>query len=131
MGLLGKVFLYQNKYSEAKAEFAKVMDGRYQLMADYSHNFTEEFENNSESLFEIQLVSDGNGGWGADAPGRGKGAGYQPDLAPAGFTNQNGMRINEWVLELFLDERTVNDEIDPRAFTTLFFDTEDSTNYQG
>ncbi|MEM8888810.1 MAG: RagB/SusD family nutrient uptake outer membrane protein [Bacteroidota bacterium] len=131
MGLLGKVFLYQNKFSEAKAEFAKVMDGRYQLMADYSHNFTEEFENNSESLFEIQLVSDGNGGWGADAPGRGKGAGYQPDLAPAGFTNQNGMRINEWVLELFLDERTINDEIDPRAFTTLFFDTEDSTNYQG
>lgn len=130
-GLLGKVFLYEKKYAEAKAEFAKVMDGSYQLMADYADNFTEAAENNAESLFEIQLIADGNGGWGADAPGRGKGAGYQPDLAPAGFTNQNGMRINDWVLELFLDERTINDEVDPRTFTTLFFDTEETTTYQG
>ncbi|MEN0048895.1 MAG: RagB/SusD family nutrient uptake outer membrane protein, partial [Bacteroidota bacterium] len=81
-GLLGKVYLYQGKYAEAKAEFAKVMNsGTYQLAADYAHNFTEEFENNSESLFEIQLVADGNSAWGADSPGRGKGAGFQPDLA--------------------------------------------------
>ena len=63
-GFLGKVFLYQNKYAEAKAEFTKVMDGRYQLVDDYAHNFTEEFENNAESLFEVQLVADGNGSWG-------------------------------------------------------------------
>ena len=130
-GLLGKVYLYQGKYAEAKAEFQKVMNGRYQLMDDFSHNFTEEFENNAESLFEIQLIADGNGGWGADAPGRGKGAAYQPDLAPNGFTNQNGMRINQWVLDLFMDEKTVNGETDPRTFVTLFFDSNDSTNYQG
>lgn len=130
-GLLGKVLLYQQKYGEAKTEFAKVMDGRYQLMEDYSQNFSEEFENNAESLFEIQLVADGNGAWGADAPNRGKGSGYQADLSPAGFTNQNGMRVNQWALDLFLDERTVNDEIDPRTFTTLFWDTELSTNYRG
>ena len=129
-GMLGKVYLYQGKYAEAKAEFQKIMDGSYRLMDDYAHNFTEEFENNAESLFEIQMISDGNGGWGGDAPGRGKGAAYQPDLAPAGFTNQNGMRINEWVLDLFLDEQTVNGEIDPRTFVTLFFDSNDSTNYQ-
>lgn len=131
-GLLGKVFLYQEKYSEAKTEFAAVMSsGTYSLMDDYAHNFTEEFENNAESLFEIQLVADGNSGWGADAPGRGKGAAYQPDLAPSGFTNQNGMRINDWVLDLFMDERTVNGEVDPRTYTTLFFDGDDSTTYQG
>ena len=72
-GLLGKVFLYQNKFAEAKAEFMKVMDGRYQLMDDYAHNFTEEFENNAESLFEIQLISDGNSGWGADGRAGAKG----------------------------------------------------------
>lgn len=131
IGFLGQVYLYQGKYAEAKAEFAKIMDGRYQLMANYADNFTEAAENNTESLFEIQLISDGNGAWGGDAPGRGKGAGYQADLAPAGFTNQNGMRINEWALDLFLDEKTVNGEIDPRAFVTLFWDTNDSTNYQG
>ena len=130
-GLLGKVFLYQQKFAEAKAEFAKIMDGRYQLMDNYAHNFTEEFENNVESLFEIQLVADGNGAWGSDAPNRGKGSAYQPDLAPSGFTNQNGMRINQWALDLFLDEQTVNGEIDPRTFTTFFWDTDETTTYQG
>ncbi|APA63203.1 RagB/SusD family nutrient uptake outer membrane protein [Maribacter sp. 1_2014MBL_MicDiv] len=130
-GMLGKVFLYQEKYAEAKAEFEKVMDGRYQLAEDYTHNFTEAYENNVESLFEIQLISDGNSGWGADAPGVGKGAAFQPDLAPKGFTNQDGMRINEWVLDLYNDETTVNGEMDPRAFATLFFNSNDSTEYRG
>ncbi|TXE07213.1 RagB/SusD family nutrient uptake outer membrane protein [Seonamhaeicola algicola] len=130
-GYLGKVYLYQNKYAEAKVEFAKIMDGRYQLMDDYAHNFTEEFENNAESVFEIQLVADGLGGWGADAPNRGKGAAYQPDLAPAGYTGQDGMRINQWALDLFLDEQTVNGEIDPRTYTTFFWNTEETTTYEG
>lgn len=131
IGLLGQVYMYQSKFAEAKEEFTKIMDGRYQLTANYADNFTEEFENNSESLFEIQLIADGNSAWGADAPGRGKGAAYQPDLAPAGFTNQNGMRINQWALDLLMDEKTINDEIDPRAFVSFFWDTNDSTTYQG
>ncbi len=128
---LGKVYLYQGKYAEAKAEFAKIMDGSYQLMDNYAHNFTEEFENNAESIFEIQLIADGNGGWGGDGPGKGKGSGYQPDLAPAGFTNQDGMEVNQWALDLFLDERTINDEIDPRTFVTFFFNATETTMYEG
>ncbi|MDO6516999.1 RagB/SusD family nutrient uptake outer membrane protein [Zobellia uliginosa] len=130
-GLLGKVYLYQKKYAEAKAEFTKIMDGQYELMDNYADNFTEASENNKESLFEIQLVNDGNTGWGGDAPGLGKGAAFHPDIAPKGFTGQDGMRINNWVLDLFLDERTVNDEIDPRAYTTLFFNTDETTVYEG
>ncbi|TYA84179.1 RagB/SusD family nutrient uptake outer membrane protein [Seonamhaeicola marinus] len=131
-GYLGKAYLYQGKWAEAKAEFQSVMSsGNYQLMDDYAHNFTEEFENNSESLFEIQLVADGLGGWGADAPNRGKGAAYQPDLAPAGYTGQDGMRVNQWALDLFLDEQTINGEIDPRTFTTFFWNTNETTDYQG
>ena len=41
------------------------------------------------------------------------------------------MRINDWVLELFLDERTINGEVDPRTYCTLFFDSEETTNYRG
>ncbi|NMH89302.1 RagB/SusD family nutrient uptake outer membrane protein [Flavivirga algicola] len=130
-GYLGKALLYQNKYAEAKAEFAKIMGGSYQLMDNYAHNFTEEFENNAESLFEVQLIADGNGGWGGDAPGRGKGSGYQPDLAPAGFTNQDGMEVNQWALDLFLSERTINNEIDPRTFVTFCFNTTETTTYEG
>ncbi|WP_298532340.1 RagB/SusD family nutrient uptake outer membrane protein [uncultured Algibacter sp.] len=130
-GMLGKVFLYQEKYAEAKAEFSKVMDGRYKLMDDYAHNFTEEFENNQESLFEIQMVADGNQGWGADNANSGSGSAYQPDLAPVGYTNQNTMRVNQWALDLFLDEQTINGEVDPRTYTTFFWNYQDSTQYEG
>lgn len=131
IGMLGKALLYTKDYEGAKAEFTKIMDGRFSLTADYADNFTELAENNSESLFEIQMINDGNGGWGSDAPGSGKGAAFHPDLAPRGYTGQDGMRVNDWVLDLFLDERTENDEIDPRTYTTLFFDTDETTTYNG
>lgn len=130
-GYLGKALLYQKKYGEAKTEFAKVMGGTYGLMDNYADNFTEEFENNKESLFEIQLIADGNSGWGGDGPGKGKGSGYQPDLAPIAYTNQDGMRVNQWALDLFLDEQTVNGEIDPRTYSTFFWNTNATTDYEG
>ncbi|WP_344787222.1 RagB/SusD family nutrient uptake outer membrane protein [Postechiella marina] len=130
-GMLGKVYLYQKKYDLAKAEFAKIMGTTYTLTDDYAANFTEEFENNVESIFEIQLISDGNQGWGADSASSGSGSAYQADLAPVGYTNQNTMRVNQWALDLFLDEKTINGEIDPRTYTTFFWNTQDSTQYQG
>jgi len=63
-------------------------------------------DNNAESLFEIQLVSDGNSGWGGDRNGTGKGAGYMQDLAPTpAFTGQDGMRINQWAIDHRSDAR--------------------------
>ena len=132
-GLLGKVYLYNKNYSEATTQFLKVMasDSGYGLMDDYRDNFLEETENNKESVFEIQLISDGLNGWCADCASHGAGAGYMQDLAPQGFTGQDGFRVNDWALDLFLDEQTVNDEIDPRAFVTFFWNNSDSTSYQG
>ncbi|RED93016.1 RagB/SusD family nutrient uptake outer membrane protein [Marinoscillum furvescens] len=130
--MLGKVYLYRQEYAKAKAEFQKVIDdSRYNLVDNYADNFTEAAENNQESLFEIQFVADGNSAWGGDAPNRGKGAAFHPDIAPRGFTGQDGMRINDWVLDLFMDERTVDGQVDPRAFVTLFFDSNEYTVYEG
>ncbi|AWW29576.1 RagB/SusD family nutrient uptake outer membrane protein [Echinicola strongylocentroti] len=129
--MLGKAYLYTEQYSLARDEFAKIMDGRYQLVDDYGDNFSSFSENNEESIFEIQFVLDDNRGWGGDAAGVGRTNSFTPDLAPRGFTGQDGMRINDWVLDLFLDERTVNGEIDPRAFNTLFWRTDETTTYEG
>ena len=130
--MLGKVYLYRQDYQNAKTELQKVIDNpNVGLTENYADNFREATENNQESLFEIQLVADGNGGWGGDAAGLGKGAAFHPDIAPAGFTGQDGMRVNQWVLDLFLDERTTNGEIDPRAFVTLFFNTDETTTHAG
>jgi len=132
-GLLGRVMLSNSDFAGAKTELQKVISsGAYELMEDYADNFEEATDNNAESLFEIQLVSDGNSGWGGDRNGTGKGAGYMQDLAPTpAFTGQDGMRINQWAIDLMLDERTVNGEIDPRAFITFFFDSDETTTYLG
>ncbi|MFY0600168.1 MAG: RagB/SusD family nutrient uptake outer membrane protein [Cyclobacteriaceae bacterium] len=131
--MLGKVHLYRGEWSLAKTEFAKVLDpgSGFDLVDDYRDNFREATENNKESLFEIQLLADGQAGWCADCSNHGSGAGFHQDLAPEGYTGQDGMRINQWALDLFLDERTVNNEIDPRAFTTLFWNTTETTTYEG
>lgn len=62
--LLGKVYLYQHDYANAQTTFNKVItSGEYSLVADYSDNFFETNENNSESLFEVQFTYSGGGSW--------------------------------------------------------------------
>jgi starch-binding outer membrane protein, SusD/RagB family len=57
-GLLAKVFLYQQKWENALTAIAAV-DGLaiYGLEKVYKNNFTDSTQNNSESLFEIQHLS--------------------------------------------------------------------------
>ncbi|MFK8059815.1 MAG: RagB/SusD family nutrient uptake outer membrane protein [Polaribacter sp.] len=59
--LLGKVYLYQNKFNEAAAVLDNViLNGPYDLVADYKSIFEEAGENNIESVFEVQYF-DGQG----------------------------------------------------------------------
>ena len=61
---LGKVYLYQERWEDALAQFASVIDagvtsdGRaLALVADYSQLFNAEFDNNTESIFAIQAAA--------------------------------------------------------------------------
>ncbi len=128
--MIGKVHLYQENWDLAIAAFRNVMNlegGIVDLAADYRDNFREATENNIESIFEIQLKnnSDGKQGWGADNANHGAGAAYHNDLVTRPFGNQDGLRINQWALDLFLDESTVDGQTDPRAWSTLFWETDD------
>lgn len=59
--LLGKAYLYQNKYAEAAAMLENVIrDGGYVLVTNYNTIFENDNENNSESVFEVQY-SDAEG----------------------------------------------------------------------
>lgn len=54
--LLGKVYLYRQNYADASREFNEVVNsGTYSLVPNYGHNFSEDHQNNSESIFEIQF----------------------------------------------------------------------------
>lgn len=55
-GFLGKLYLDNQKYPEADAEFAK-LDGKYSLLPgnQWDDNFGETNKNNQESVFQIQF----------------------------------------------------------------------------
>ena len=62
--LLGKIYLYQNKFSEAADVFDLVIAGPYDLVADYNSIFEQEGENNIESVFEVQYTDEEGAGFG-------------------------------------------------------------------
>jgi len=53
--LLGKAYLYQDKFTEAAETFDQVIfDGYYSLVDDYNSIFEADGENGPESVFEVQ-----------------------------------------------------------------------------
>ena len=56
--LLAKAYLYQGKWDKAATAAQKVIaSGKYSLTPLYSRNFSANFKNNSESVFEIQHLT--------------------------------------------------------------------------
>lgn len=57
LSLLGKAYLYQNKFTEAADILDQVIqDGPYALFNDFSTLFRKDSENNSETVFDIEYV---------------------------------------------------------------------------
>jgi len=86
--LLAKAYLYQNKWdSAATAANIVISSARYSLMLLYSQDFSADYKNNNESVFEVQHLSNQNpstgnslnqwfapridGGYGFNAPTQG------------------------------------------------------------
>jgi len=62
--LLGKIYLYQEKFSDAAVAFEQVIAGPYTLTTDYNTIFEQEGENNMESIFEVQYTDKEGAGFG-------------------------------------------------------------------
>ncbi|APG60664.1 RagB/SusD family nutrient uptake outer membrane protein [Christiangramia salexigens] len=62
--LLGKAHLYQNEFADAASAFEKVIAGPYALLEDYDKMFENDFENNIESVFEVQYTDKEGAGFG-------------------------------------------------------------------
>jgi starch-binding outer membrane protein, SusD/RagB family len=130
--MLGKSYLFTKKWPEAAAEFKKIIDkspassGLYQLVANYQDNFLESGDNNSESIWELQYQNTPTGNWGASGtPNPLRGQAWEADIAPVGYTSQGTLTINQWVFDLFMQQKTKNNQTDPRAFASMVW------NYPG
>lgn len=63
--LLGKAYLYQNKFTEAANVLeALINSGNYSLVKDYASIFENEGENGTESVFEVQYTDSEGAGFG-------------------------------------------------------------------
>jgi len=63
--LLGKAYLYQNKFSEAAAVLDKVItSNKYSLASNFNTLFESEGENGPESVFEVQYTDVEGAGFG-------------------------------------------------------------------
>ena len=63
--LLGKVYLYQNKFTEAAAILEEVIEsGQYSLYQDYSQLFSVAAEGNPETIFDVEYSGLEGGSYG-------------------------------------------------------------------
>jgi hypothetical protein len=72
--LLGKVFLYQQKYDSAAAVLQRVIGANaFTLVPNYASIFLLSGQNGPESVFEIQYSSNGANSYAGEAPEQGPG----------------------------------------------------------
>lgn len=65
LALLGKAYLYQNKFLEASSTLDEVRNsGMFSLISDYSQLFLAANENNTETVFDIQYTGLEGGSYG-------------------------------------------------------------------
>ncbi|MEO9894149.1 RagB/SusD family nutrient uptake outer membrane protein [Aurantibacter sp.] len=128
---LGRSYLYTHDYTNAAIELKKVIDsGFYELNENYNDNFTEELKNTKESLFEIQYDGNETGAWGGAGGNVYRAQAWEADVAPRNYSSQQSFSVNQWVLDLFLNEQTVDAEEDPRAKATLLWNYPGAMIYQ-
>jgi len=122
LALLGKTYMQQHKWNEAKAALDYFFTGEgtpyYDLVA-YQDNFRAENENNKESVFEIQF-SDAHKTVAGDGPSSAMGNSRAQFFAPRSIGWSDG-QARYWLVNEFKKEKTVDGEIDPRLRYSLFY----------
>ncbi len=106
--MLGKVSLYQQKWSEALGYFHQMEQlGIYGLLPNFADNFKLAFENSKESIFEIQHLSGQN-------PGEGSSLNQWFGPAPRGYYFNAPTQL---LVDAF--EKTEGGDVDPRLDASI------------
>ena len=134
LAYLGKTLLFTKQYVAAAAQLKAVIDlGVYTLVPNYHDNFTEQDENNPESIFEVQFSRTVGGttqGWGPGDPASdwGKYEARAITFGPRNFAYCDVQPTKALYYE-FLQEPTAGGQVDPRLYATMFYNTPTMTVY--
>jgi len=112
--------------------------GTYKLMDNYGDNFREgsAYENNAESLFEVQFLDYGTQGtddeWtpvntSANAT---QGHAIESNYGPGAFGGWADLSVSPWLYNLFKEELTTAGKLDPRLYWTVGTYEEDWNGFE-
>jgi starch-binding outer membrane protein, SusD/RagB family len=132
LSYLARAYFQNGNYTKASELFKQVIDSHvYSLMPNYADNFTEDNENNSESIFEVQFqrMNQPNLNWvGAPVADNDHTTARGITYAPAPF-GWGDMALNKWIFDEYRIEKTISGEYDPRLYATITFDYPGCTLY--
>ena len=122
--------MMRHKYSEALNVLKAIINGQYghyELMKNYGDNFREgaDYENNNESLFEVQFLDYGTQGTDDEwtpvntSPNATQGHAIESNYAPGVFGGWADLSASPWLYNLFKAERTTSGSLDPRLYWTI------------
>lgn len=129
-GYLARVLMFRHKYAEAYTVLKDIIAGKYgnyHLMADYGDNFREgpAYENNAESLFEVQYMDYGTGGTDEEwtpvniSSEATQGNAVESNYASQEFGSWGDLAGSPWLYNLFKKEKCTDGRLDPRLYWTL------------
>lgn len=129
-GYYARALMVRHKFSEALTVLEDIINkkyGTYRLMDNYGDNFREgsAYENNDESLFEVQYLDYGSQGTDDEwtpvntSPNATQGHAIESNLAPGTFSGWADLAASPWLYQLFKAERTKDGGLDPRLYWTL------------
>lgn len=118
--LLGKVYLFQEKWALAEAKFKEVVDANvYSLLPEYGDNFNGVGENGAESVFEIQFTANRSGGVDERHP-------FNWEISPSALDGWQLFYPSDWLMEEMMLDKTAGGEYSERVYESVFFDDPNS-----
>lgn len=126
IAMLGKAYAAQHKYKEAKETLEPLLSAPYTygLMENFADNFTNQYENNKESLFELQYSSDGSDTWGNE-DGIKLGSSIPQFIGPVASNGWAKLMPSSYAVSQFVQELRPagsDTKFDKRIYASLFFD---------
>jgi hypothetical protein len=141
-GYLARALMFRHKYAEAYAVLKDIVAGKYghyELTADYGDNFREgaAYENNKESLFEVQFMDYGTGGTDQEwTPVNISREATQGHAVESNYGSQvlgswGDLAGSPWLYNLFKKENSTDGRLDPRLYWTLVTYEGEYSSYKG
>ena len=141
-GYMARALMFRHKFDEAYLILKDIIAGKYgqyALTADFGDNFREgsAYENNAESLFEVQFMDYGTGGTDEEwTPVNISSQATQGHAVESNFASQElgswgDLAGSPWLYNLFKKESSSDGRIDPRLFWTLVTYEEEYNSYTG